>query len=111
MIIAVDFDGTIVESNFPWIGPAYPQALNFLRQWKRKKHKLILWTCRDGQHLNDAVQFCRDQGIEFDAINDNIRKYYGNNSRKVWADLYVDDKCGLPIDQVWTYANKRVREG
>lgn len=97
MIIAVDFDGTIVTDKFPEIGSPIEDTINLLKLYKGRGDKLILWTCRTGTSLMEAVDFCRwDLGLEFDAINDNlpeIQEFWGQNCRKVYADVYIDDKA------------------
>ncbi len=99
LIIAVDFDGTIIEHNFPNIGKPIPYAIEALKILKAAGHKTILWTCREdspqGNYLTDAIEYCRNNGVEFDAVNDNIKPYEDHlytNSRKVYANLYIDDK-------------------
>ena len=69
MTIAVDFDGTIVEHRYPEIGKELPFATQTLRMLIEQRHKLILWTVREGQLLEDAVEWCRKRGVEFYAIN------------------------------------------
>lgn len=96
MIIAVDFDGTITrESKWPDLGePNLPFISELIRR-RKNGDKLILWTCRDCDLLQAAINFCRAFGLEFDAVNENIPEItekFGN-SRKVYADLYVDDKA------------------
>ena len=93
MVIAVDFDGTIIEGgNFPSLGPSLPYAFEVLNFIKSKGHKLILWTCRGGESLDIAVKFCRDNGLEFDAINENINpEQYVHTSNKIVANIYIDD--------------------
>lgn len=94
-IYAIDFDGTLCESKFPDIGEPIPSAIEYVKQLKEDGHKLILWTCRVGENLNDAVKWCKEQGIEFDAVNENLQEVideYGGDSRKVTADYYIDDK-------------------
>ena len=71
MIIAVDFDGTIVAHRYPAIGPEIPFAVDTLKLLARERHKLILWTVREGDLLNEAVEFCRSRGLEFYAVNSN----------------------------------------
>lgn len=98
-IIAVDFDGTLCYSNWPELGEPNQALINYLKEWKRNGNKLILWTCRANEALNKAVSWCHRQGLEFDAINDNLPEVvamYGNNSRKVTCDYYIDDKM-LPV--------------
>lgn len=105
MILAIDFDGTIVTDAFPEIGKPVWQAFEALYAFKREGHKLILWTCRedttDRKYLTEAVEFCRDRGIEFDAVNENIPDHpfihLDGISRKVFADIYIDDKARLPL--------------
>ena len=95
-IHAVDFDGTLsVGAEWPEIGQA--NLLLFAHLISRRKcgHKVILWTCREGQHLEDAMKFCTKYGLEFDAVNDNLQEckdFYQNNSRKVFAHHYYDDR-------------------
>ena len=103
MIIAVDFDGTIVEHAYPKIGREKPFALDTLRMLSSEGHKLILWTSRDGELLKEAVEYCRRGGVEFYAINSNTPQKgldFGKNglSVKVSADVYIDDRNvgGLP---------------
>lgn len=97
MIIAVDFDGTIVENKYPEIGKPIESTIKRLRTHKANGDKLILWTCRVGKQLLEAVDFCRwDLGIEFDAVNDNLLESqlkYGDNPRKIFADEYWDDRA------------------
>ncbi len=98
-IIAVDFDGTLCYSNWPDLGEPNQPLIDYLKQWKEDGNKLILWTCRAGEALDRAVSWCRDQDLSFDAINDNlpeIIELYGNNSRKISCDYYIDDRAVLP---------------
>ena len=98
-IVAIDFDGTItIRDNRVWDGEYYENDVfhenivvtNWIRT-NRNKFYFILWTCRCGKALQDAVDYCRNIGIEFDAINDNIVAYKSSN--KVLADYYLDDKA------------------
>ena len=98
-IIAVDFDGTLCFSEWPELGDPNLRLIRRLQKWKSQGNKLILWTCRADEALEKAVRWCREQHLEFDAINDNIPEtieYYGNNSRKITCDYYIDDKAILP---------------
>ena len=95
MIIAVDFDGTVVEHRYPEIGKTRLFAFETLKALQEKNHRLILWTYRAGKELDEAVEFCRQNGIEFYAINKNYpeEEYVeGEISRKINADIYIDDK-------------------
>ncbi len=100
MKIAVDFDGTIVEHEYPSIGREKPLAFKTLKEFKKAGFDLILWTCRFGKELDEAVEFCRDNGIEFYSINRNHPEETPDmmTSRKIDADLYIDDKIigGFP---------------
>ena len=100
--IAVDFDGTLCEYDFPRIGQQlqhHKDLLEVLINLRIKGHKLILWTCRGDNDeypcLSEALQWCRNQGLEFDAINENIKgtKKLSGPSPKVVADFYLDDKA------------------
>ena len=99
MIIAVDFDGTIVQHRYPLIGRERPFAIDTLRKLQREGHILILWTIRRGQRLDEAVEYCLSRGLQFNAVNCN----YGDmdeDSRpgKIYADIYIDDRNlgGIP---------------
>ncbi len=94
MTIAVDFDGTIVEHAYPRIGKEMLFAFDTLKALQKKGHKLILWTFRDGQTLIDAVQYCKDNGVEFYAVNKSYpeEQFDLSISRKINADLFIDDR-------------------
>lgn len=101
MIIAVDFDGTIVEHRYPAIGKEIPFAIETLRLLQEEGHLLILWTVREGKLLDEAVDYCRQRGLTFYAINkdhDDDEKGNKSFSRKIKADLFIDDRNvgGLP---------------
>jgi len=94
MIIAIDFDGTIVEHRYPAIGKELPFALETIKALQKKQHQIILWTFRAGKTLDEAVEFCRKGGVEFYAVNKSYpeEKYDESISRKINADLYIDDR-------------------
>ena len=97
--IAVDFDGTLCFSNWPELGEPNRPLIEYLRLQKRSGNKLILWTCRAGEALDKAVAWCQEQGLDFDAVNDNlpeIIEQYGSNSRKITWDYYIDDRAVIP---------------
>ena len=99
MTIAVDFDGTIVEHKYPEIGKERPFAIESLKRLSQKGHRLILWTAREGELLEDAVNFCRERGLEFYAVNSDGPLFEGEiNARKLRVDLFIDDRNlgGLP---------------
>lgn len=95
-IIAIDFDGTIVEDRFPEIGKMIPGAKEYITALKKDGYKVILWTSRTGIALARAVEFLTKEGIIFDEINNSCKdnvKEHGSDTRKIFADVYVDDKC------------------
>lgn len=102
MIIAVDFDGTIVEHRYPSIGKELPFAIETLLKLKEDGHRLILWTVREGKYLDEAIGFCRERGLEFYAINrdypEEEQECNNHFTRKLKADLWIDDRNlgGLP---------------
>lgn len=103
-IIAVDFDGTLCKDAYPGIGEPNTLVIEELKQRKENGDKVILWTCRCGKQLQEAVAWCRKMGLEFDEINDNLAEHieqYGSNCRKVFADEYWDDKAMPPCGYTW----------
>ena len=101
MVIAVDFDGTIVEHKYPAIGKELPFATDTLKMLIRDQHKLILWSVREGALLDEAVEWCKARGVEFYAVNRDYpeeREEHETFSRKLKADLFIDDRNigGLP---------------
>ena len=99
--IAVDFDGTIVEHRYPEIGKEVMFALQTLRTLQEQGHQLILWTYRSGKELDDAVEYCRRNGIVFYAVNSSYPEEEFDedyDSRKIDADIFIDDRNigGLP---------------
>ncbi|MBR1929583.1 MAG: hypothetical protein IJ834_07640 [Paludibacteraceae bacterium] len=101
MIIAVDFDGTIVTHEYPRIGKPIPFAIDTLKRLQTEgHHQLVLWTVREGELLEEALDYCRKRGLEFYSVNSNYpeEKDEHNAPRKINADLWIDDKNlgGLP---------------
>ena len=102
MTIAVDFDGTIVRHRYPAIGEEIPFATQTLKKLIEERHQLILWSVREGELLDDAVEWCRQRGVEFYAVNRDypeediqLNEHF---SRKLKVDLFIDDRNvgGLP---------------
>ena len=93
-IIAVDFDGTIVEDQYPRIGRPLIFAFDTLKKLQEKGYRLILWTYRSGSSLKEAVDFCEKNGIVFYAVNNSFQEeeFDGTYSRKIFADLFIDDR-------------------
>ncbi|MCF6242669.1 MAG: hypothetical protein L3J74_15150 [Bacteroidales bacterium] len=113
MIIAVDFDGTIVKHEYPKIGKPNLFAFETLRALQKQGHKLILWTYRAGKELDEAVDFCKEHGIEFYAVNKNYpeEEFDETISRKIYADIYIDDRNigGFPgWSTIWKLINENV---
>ena len=101
MIIAVDFDGTIVEHRYPDIGREIPFAIDTLKMLTKEGHRLILWSVREGDLLNEAVEWCRERGLEFYAVNKDYPEEKPNDtnySRKLKVGMFIDDRNvgGLP---------------
>lgn len=101
MIIAVDFDGTIVTHEYPFIGKEIPFAIDTLKRLQQSPDfLLILWTVREGKELVEAVQYCRERGLEFYAVNKNYHEESAEHPepRKLKADLFIDDRNlgGMP---------------
>lgn len=108
-IVAVDFDGTLVSEDYPNIGTPNRKMFNLVKTLKKSGIKIILWTCRTGKELEDAVALCRVLGLEFDAVNDNLEELkilFPDNARKVYADMYIDDKGICDIETVIHWGHK-----
>ena len=112
-IVAVDFDGTLVEDNFPEIGKLNADLFRCVKYLKEKGVKVVLWTSRNfhgGRDLlEEAVEFCSGLGLEFDAVNENIQEVQeltGEDTRKIYADLYIDDKCVVPYQSPLYWLDK-----
>jgi len=100
-IIAVDFDGTLCKDCYPDIGEPNIGLIRLLKQMQQQGCRLILWTCRCGERLEEALFWCRALEIQFDAVNENVKEIiqkYGSDSRKIYADMYIDDKSCIPWD-------------
>lgn len=95
LVIAVDFDGTVVEHKYPAIGKEMPFAFATLKALQKKGHRLIMWTYRHGKTLDAAVEYCKENGVEFYAINRSFpeEKFDPNEvSRKLDCDMFIDDR-------------------
>jgi hydroxymethylpyrimidine pyrophosphatase-like HAD family hydrolase len=95
-IVAIDFDGTLVSDNYPNIGSPNTFMFRLCKALQKSGVKLILWTCRDSKYLLEAVDYCAHRGLFFDAVNVNLPetiKMFNNDTRKIYADLYIDDKA------------------
>lgn len=95
MIYAIDFDGTLCEDKFPEIGEPYLERIETVKTLHKSGIKIILWTSRNGDSLERAVEWCKQHGLVFDAINENLPELqakWGGDTRKVYCDYYIDDK-------------------
>lgn len=95
-VYAIDFDNTLAYTRFPEIIAPNKKIVAFARVLKAQGHKIILWTSRAGENLTEAVEWCKTQGIVFDAVNEPLPeqiKRWGNDTRKIYADFYIDDKA------------------
>ena len=106
-IYAVDFDGTLCEDAWPDIGKPNYMLIQILKALRKKGDKVILWTCRMDDRLDEAIAWCKEQDLEFDTVNENLPEIigqFGTESRKVFADVYIDDKVispNLKFSEVW----------
>jgi len=95
-IIAVDFDGCLCTNQFPDIGAGIPETIKRVKEERRDGSRIILWTCRRGDSLAAAVGWCAQQGIRFDAVNENLPdviEAFGGDTRKIFANEYWDDRA------------------
>lgn len=113
MIVAVDFDGVLCEDRFPEIGAPDYEVVSLVRQLIDAGHEVVLWTCRVDARLQEAVEWCEDRGLRFCAVNENAPSNrarwateYPNGTRKVYADVYVEDH-----DLLYRRADRLYREG
>jgi FMN phosphatase YigB (HAD superfamily) len=104
MIIAIDFDGTLCDHRFPEIGNEVPEAFKYLKEFQEAGAKLVLWTMRsDGREdgfnpLTEAIEWCKERGIEFWSHNSNPEQSSWTSSPKCYAHLYIDDAAfGCPL--------------
>ena len=103
LVIAVDFDGTLCEHRFPDIGEPHRDVITGLIRLRKAGYKLILWTCREGEYLMNAVRWCHQHSLDFDALNENLTETVRTlraDPRKIIADVYLDDRACAPDDLV-----------
>lgn len=99
MILAVDFDGTLCTDQYPLIGEPITDVILSVKAWRKAGNEAVLWTCREGILLDNALKWCKTQGLEFDAVNANTQHAlykWRSNPRKIGADFYLDDKAISP---------------
>jgi predicted mannosyl-3-phosphoglycerate phosphatase (HAD superfamily) len=113
MIIAIDFDGTIVEDKFPEIGEMMPGAAEVINELYHSGHKIIIWTSRQGINLLRAIEWMAKNGIRYHHINESCPQNvaaYGNDTRKIFADIYIDDKSLIPPPGDWQQIREMIRD-
>jgi len=101
-VYAIDFDGTLCVNEYPMIGGPIQEVIDYTKKIVEEGHKIILWTCRTDEKLQEAVDWCNQKGIYFDAVNENLEeniKLYGSDTRKISADHYVDDRA-IKVDEI-----------
>ncbi len=94
-VIAVDFDGTLCEDQHPKIGKPNMEMIDYIKRRQQDGAKIVLWTCRINELLDDAIRWSRNQGLIFDAVNENIPELiteFGTDTRKIFANEYIDDR-------------------
>ena len=107
-IVAVDFDGTLsLDSQYPDIGRFNTHLYEALMKLKGIGWSIVLWTCREGKELKEAVEWCKMNGLEFDAINENPPEV-SFRSRKVVADMYIDDRAYMPTTAFYKFIDNTV---
>jgi len=116
-IIAVDFDGTLCENEWPGIGATKWETVQALIAARAAGARLILWTNRVGARLREAVEWARNRELEFDAVNENLPEVlaaFTTDCRKVYADIYLDDRAAQPsaavLGQLWETARETMNE-
>ncbi len=100
--IAIDFDGTLCVNAYPEIGEPIHRVIEKAKKRKAEGAGLILWTCREGERLQNAIDWCKQQGLEFDAVNESLPEWlemFGTAPRKIGATEYWDDRAVNPINQ------------
>lgn len=114
VIVAIDFDGVLVEDGFPDIGNPDWEMVSAVWRLGFTEHELILWTSRVESRLEEAVQWCKDHDLRFAAVNSgapsNLNEY-NTNPRKVFADIYIDDRAfGYNRSKAIKYLQKLAKE-
>lgn len=109
LVFAIDFDGTLAVTDYPTIVKPIDSVVKHCINLRSNGNKLILNTCRTGKELDEAVEWCKLQGIEFDAINENLQSRiieFGGDCRKISADYYIDDRNIHPMDIICESKNE-----
>ena len=94
-VIAIDFDDTIAVDDYPGVGPEISGAIESIKEIQSLGVDTVLWTCRGGEPLDNALEWLRNRGVEFEFVNENTiaeLDFWGTNPRKIAADIYIDDR-------------------
>jgi hypothetical protein len=110
-VVAVDFDGTLAVTKYPTIIKPINLVFNYVKEQQKNGAIIILWTCRHGKELEEAVEFCRENGLEFDYINENVpeRIEAFGECRKISADEYIDDRAVNPMVLIMEQISNGIR--
>jgi len=101
MYICVDFDGTMVDHQFPNVGWAVPGAVDWVKTFQRSGGNIILWTMRSGNTLAEAVEYMEDNGIDLFGVNENPSQAGWSQSPKAYGHMYIDDAAvGCPLIKI-----------
>lgn len=112
-IISIDYDDTIVHADYPNIGTIKPHAREVINNLYNEGHFIIIWTCRSGEHESAAAQYLIEMGVKFHHINENHPEnivQYDSDSRKIFADIYIDDKQLGGLPESWIDIDTQLRE-
>lgn len=104
IVLAIDFDETMAEPAYPHIGAPKPNLSFCFKALKEKNYYIIIWTCREGLDVEKIKEWCIRHNILYDQINEHhptLIKHYKNNTRKIMADVYIDDKCLFALPNNW----------
>lgn len=109
-ILAVDFDGTLVTAEYPSIGRINQGVLKAMWEAKARGWEIIIWTCREGQHLDDAITLLNNANVPYDYVNRHSQQaldFFEYESRKVYATLYHDDRN--VIHATWEQVYEKIK--
>ena len=113
LVIAIDFDGTIVDLAFPKVGAIKQDAAKYINMLYDEGHEIVINTCRAGKYEGDAEAMLKEHGIQYHYINCNMPwmiEFYSQDCRKISADLYIDDKCLMGLPDTWEEIYNKVQE-
>lgn len=113
LTLSIDFDGTIVEDTYPDVGQVRPYAIRYLQALEGEGHVIIINSNREGKYKEDAIEFLKQNNIPFHYFNENDQRLidkYSNDSRKIGADLYIDDKSLFYNGECWSTIYNKIQE-